>query len=192
MERENATNGCNPAAGEPFTIVGAGPAGLACAIVLARAGRAVIVREWHKTVGSRFHGDYQGLENWSDERDILDELRAAGIDVNFERHPVRESTVFDAWGEAYPVRGERPFYYLVRRDGLGGSLVFGLLKQAIAAGAEVRFGDRVRELKGPVVLATGPGSPMRSPPATCSRPTGRTGAGPPSTTRSRRSATPTS
>jgi len=64
---------------QPVTIVGAGPAGLACAIVLARAGRAVIVREWHKTVGSRFHGDFQGLENWSDRVDILDELRGAGI-----------------------------------------------------------------------------------------------------------------
>lgn len=63
---------------EPVTIVGAGLAGLACAIVLVRAGRPVIVREWHKTVGNRFHGDFQGLENWSDGQDVLDELRAAG------------------------------------------------------------------------------------------------------------------
>ena len=61
---------------EPVTIVGAGLAGLACAIVLARAGRPVIVREWHTTVGNRFHGDFQGLKNWSDGLDVLDELRA--------------------------------------------------------------------------------------------------------------------
>ena len=60
----------------PATIVGAGLAGLACAIVLARAGRPGIVREGHKTVGNRFHGDFQGLENWSDGQDVLDELRA--------------------------------------------------------------------------------------------------------------------
>lgn len=141
---------------EPVTIVGAGPAGLACAIVLARAGRAVVVREWHETVGSRFHGDYQGLENWSDERDILDELRAAGIDTGFDCHPVRESTVFDAWGEGYEVRGERPFYYLVRRGSGDGSLDRGLFEQARDAGAEVRFGDRATEIDGLTVLAIGP------------------------------------
>ena len=140
----------------PVAVVGAGPAGLACAIVLARAGREVIVREWHKTVGSRFHGDFQGIENWSDERDILDELRAAGIEATFDCHPVYESTVFDAWGEAYSVRGERPLYYLVRRGSRSGSLDFGLLKQAIGAGAKVRFGDRVTQIDGPAVLAIGP------------------------------------
>jgi flavin-dependent dehydrogenase len=138
------------------TVVGAGPAGLVCAIVLARAGRAVIVREWHDTVGSRFHGDFQGLENWSDERDILDELRAAGIDANFDCYPVCESTAFDAWGRAYSIRGERPLCYLVHRGSRGGSLDIGLLKQAVAAGAEVRFGDRATALDGPAVLAIGP------------------------------------
>jgi flavin-dependent dehydrogenase len=137
-------------------VVGAGPAGLACAIVLARAGRTVIVREWRNTVGSRFHGDFQGLENWSDRWDVLDEMRAAGIEVNFDCHPVREGTAFDAWGESYPIRGERPLYYLVQRGSRGGSLDLGLLKQAIAAGAEVRFGDRVTKLNGPTVLAIGP------------------------------------
>lgn len=141
---------------EPVTIVGAGLAGLACAIVLARAGRAVILREWHKTVGNRFHGDFQGLENWSDGRDVLDELRAAGLETSFEAHPVREGTAFDAWGKAYPVHGDRPLYYLVRRGGHGGSLEFSLLQQAIDAGADVRFGERVSDPTGSTVLAIGP------------------------------------
>tara|TARA_R110002051_G_scaffold26789_9_gene64856 strand:- start:7851 stop:9032 length:1182 start_codon:yes stop_codon:yes gene_type:complete len=140
---------------EPVTVVGAGVAGLACAILLARAGQSVIVREWHNTVGSRFHGDFQGLENWSDDRDILDELRVAGIETSFEAHPVREGTAFDAWGQAYPICGERPLYYLVRRGGEG-SLELALLKQAIGAGAEVRFGDRVADPVGSTILAVGP------------------------------------
>lgn len=141
---------------EPVTVVGAGLAGLACAIMLARAGRPVIVREWHKTVGNRFHGDFQGLENWSDGLDVLDELRAAGVETSFEAHPVLEGTAFDAWGKAYPIRGDRPLYYLVRRGGHGRSLEFALLKQAIGAGVEVRFGDRVANPVGSTVLAVGP------------------------------------
>lgn len=140
----------------PVTIVGAGLAGLACAIVLARAGRPVIVREWHETVGSRFHGDYQGLENWSDAQDVLDELRGAGLETGFDHHPVREGTAFDARGDAYPIRADRPLYYLVRRGGHGNSLEFALREQAIDAGAEVRFGDRVVNPEGPAVLAIGP------------------------------------
>lgn len=143
-------------ADDPITIVGAGPAGLVCAIVLARAGRRVVVREWRKTVGSRFHGDFQGLENWSDQSDILDELRAAGIETTFDFHPVRHSTVFDAWGQAYPVSAPRPLYYLVQRGSGAASLDHGLLSQAVAAGAEVRFGDRVTRVEGQAVLAAGP------------------------------------
>ena len=141
---------------DPITIVGAGPAGLACAIVLARAGRTVIVREWHRTIGARFHSDFQGIENWSDRQDVLDELRSAGIETDFEHHPIHEGTAFDAWGQDYPIRGERPLYYLVRRGGDRDSLDFGLLRQAIAAGAEVRFDDRVTNLRGSAVLAIGP------------------------------------
>lgn len=142
--------------GRPITVVGAGPAGLACAIVLARAGRKVIVREWHATVGSRFHGDFQGLENWSDRVDVLTELRAAGIETNFDCHPVREVTAFDAKGEHHMVRSERPLFYLVRRGGDGRCLDVGLRDQAAAAGAELRFGDRARWADGPTVLAIGP------------------------------------
>ena len=140
-----------------ITIVGAGPAGLACAIVLARGGHRVVVREGHKTVGARFHDDYQGLENWSDERDILDELVGQGLDCStFVHHPVFESTVFDAWGKSYHVRDDRPLYYLLRRGDNEGTLDTGLLKQAVQAGVEVRFNDRVKRVEGPTILAAGP------------------------------------
>lgn len=140
----------------PVTVVGAGPAGLACAIALARSGRRVVVREWHAGVGHRFHGDFQGLENWSSERDVLDELCANGIDVSFEYDPVSQGTVFDSRGRTYRVRSERPLYYLVRRGSQRGAFDHALLEQAIAAGAEIRFADRVAAIDGPAVLAGGP------------------------------------
>ena len=60
----------------PVIMAGAGIAGLTCAIILARAGRQVIVREWHNSVGHRFHGDFQGLENWRRSEDAIDPARS--------------------------------------------------------------------------------------------------------------------
>ncbi|MBI4183864.1 MAG: NAD(P)/FAD-dependent oxidoreductase [Proteobacteria bacterium] len=145
-----------PRSNAPLTIVGAGPAGLVCAILLARAGRKVVVREWHGTVGWRFHDDFQGLENWSDEGDVLDELTAAGICANFEVVAVRCGVAFDAWGEPYGISSDAPLYYLVRRGHEAGSLDRGLLEQALEAGVEVRFGDRAEAADHATVLAVGP------------------------------------
>lgn len=141
---------------EPVTVVGAGPAGLACAIVLARAGRRVVVREAHATVGARFHGDFQGLENWSSSTDILEEISDYGIDPTFDRHPVFWGTAFDPWGQPHTVRSNRPLYYLVRRGPEPGSLDQGLLAQARDVGVEVRFNDRVKHIGARAVLAGGP------------------------------------
>ncbi len=139
-----------------ITIVGAGPAGLACAIALARSGRPVVVREWHVAVGHRFHGDFQGLENWSSSQDVLEELQAAGIAATFEHVAVSQGTLFNSIGETYQARSGRPLYYLVRRGAELGTLDHALLEQAIAAGVIVRFADRAETINGPAVLASGP------------------------------------
>ncbi len=141
---------------DTVTVIGAGPAGLACAIALARAGRSVVVDEWHGDVGARFHGDFQGLENWSDEQDVLDELRAAGIETSFEHHAVSAGIAFDDLGRRFPLRSSKPLYYLVRRGKGERTLDAALLKQALAAGAQVRLGDRAGHADGPTVLAAGP------------------------------------
>lgn len=141
---------------KPITIVGTGPAGLACAIVLARGGRRVVIREWHAGVGHRFHGDFQGLENWSSEQDVLDELHASGIVPTFEHIAVSQGSLFDSQGRTYEVRSARPLYYLVRRGSGHGTLDQALLQQAMAAGAEICFADRVGTIDGPAVLAGGP------------------------------------
>ncbi len=137
-------------------IVGAGPAGLTCAIVLARAGRTVTVREWHGDVGHRFHGDFQGLENWTDPQDVLAELAEAGIAADFDHHGVSEGVVFDGHARPHSVTGARPLFYLLRRGRSAGTLDRALLDQARAAGAEVRFNDRVKNTSGNMVLAGGP------------------------------------
>jgi flavin-dependent dehydrogenase len=144
------------AGAEAITIIGAGPAGLACAIALARGGRRVAVREWHRDVGARFRGDFQGLENWSDDEDVLSEVEKAGIQITFEHHAVSHGTAYDSLGNQYTIRSERPLFYLVRRGGEAGCFDHALLDQAAAAGVEVSFEDRASDVQGATILAVGP------------------------------------
>lgn len=138
-------------------IVGAGPAGLAAAITVAKAGLQAVVHELSGDVGSRFQGDFQGLENWSAEVDVLEELAAAGIEPAFERIPVSEQISYDPDGKAFTFRSpDAPFYYLVRRGPQPGSVDRALLEQALAAGAEIRFHEAIHHLPEGGVVAHGP------------------------------------
>ncbi|MHB1198929.1 MAG: NAD(P)/FAD-dependent oxidoreductase [Polaromonas sp.] len=137
-------------------IGGAGPAGLAAAITLARAGRRVLVHELQREVGHRFNRDYQGLENWTTAHDALDLLREAGISTAFTAKPCSRADVFDAWGKRYEIEGNKTFFYLVERGPGPGTLDTALLEQARALGVEVRFNSRLDHLEGAGILAGGP------------------------------------
>lgn len=141
---------------ESLDIVGAGPAGLAAAIVAARADVRVTVHERAARVGNRFHGDFQGLENWTADGDVLAELAALGIAADFEATPFREVTLFPPGGSVRRLVSELPFFYLVRRGPGAGTLDSALAAQATAAGAEIRFEDTVRDLPKGGIVAVGP------------------------------------
>jgi flavin-dependent dehydrogenase len=141
---------------EAVSIAGAGPAWLAAAITLARAGRRVVVHEAHAEVGHRFRGDLQGLENWTSEEDVLDELRRLGITNGFDSLPCRSGVAFDAQGRRYRIRSGAPLFYAVERGPGPRTLDAALLAQAVALGAEVRFGERLARIPGSGILATGP------------------------------------
>ncbi len=64
---------------ETINIIGAGPAGLTAAIVLAKHGLKARVYEMSSDVGHRLNGDFQWLENWSSEKDIKEILGNIGI-----------------------------------------------------------------------------------------------------------------
>ncbi|MGV1100561.1 NAD(P)/FAD-dependent oxidoreductase [Thiovibrio sp. JS02] len=135
-------------------ILGAGPAGLTAAIVLQRAGFRAEVYEKNSDVGRVFYGDLQGLENWSEERDVLEEFQSLGLAVNFDCTPFSALTVYNGDRE-WRFSGTRPGFYLVRRGAKPGSLDHGLKEQALAAGATIHFGKR---LSGPeaAIVAGGP------------------------------------
>ncbi len=142
--------------GETIHVAGAGPAGLAAAITLARAGRRVVVHEARPTVGARFRRDFQGIENWSGREDALESLRALGIDTRFDYLPGTRGWAYDAWGVRYPIRTRRPLFYLIERGPGPGTLDSALLAQARALGIEVRFNARMAPAAPVGIDATGP------------------------------------
>ena len=137
-------------------VAGAGPAGLAAAIILARANREVVVHEANREVGYRFRRDFQGLDNWTTLGDALQWLGELGLDTRFTAHPLSCGTAFDDQGTAYEIHSDMPLFYLVERGPGEGSLDRGLLRQAQALGVQIRFNDRMTTLNGKCILAAGP------------------------------------
>lgn len=137
-------------------IVGAGPAGMVAAINLARAGFEVTVYEQHPDVGHRFHGDFQGLENWTTECDVKEELFNMGVNVNFLAHPFYSGDVYDPDLKKLEIKSDRPFFYIVKRGAEEESLDQGLKEQAIRAGVSFRFDHEIKKLKGRAIVGTGP------------------------------------
>lgn len=141
---------------DPIEISGAGPAGLAAAITIAKAGGRAIVHEHNADVGQRFHGDFQGIENWTTKGDVLEELRGIGIEADFDQTPYREMLIYDPAGGEHRFRSPEPFFYLVRRGSQPGMLDASLKEQALALGVEIRFGDPCHHLPRGGIAAQGP------------------------------------
>ncbi|MBI3398799.1 MAG: NAD(P)/FAD-dependent oxidoreductase, partial [Deltaproteobacteria bacterium] len=137
-------------------IVGSGPAGLVAAINLAKAGCKVTVYEEKSEVGHRFHGDFQGLENWSSEEDAAVLLERLGIKTNYTCQPYSELTVFDVNLDKRIIRSQRPLFYLVQRGHAPGCLDHGLMEQAKEADVEIVFNKRVDKLESGGIVGIGP------------------------------------
>ena len=138
------------------TIAGGGLSGLAAALAVARRGRAAHVFERRREVGARFHGDFQGLENWSTEGDVLEELESLGIAPTFSYAPFRECVFFDPDGRDHVCRSSKPLWYLVRRGTDAGTLDQALKAQALAAGVDLRCGETIEHLPHGGIVAHGP------------------------------------
>ncbi len=140
-------------------IAGAGPAGLTAAISLAKAGRDVIVHEAYKEVGYRFgntYQDFQGLENWTTEQDILELFEQQGITTDFATLACYRGTAFDYKQRQYDISSKKPLFYMLERGPGPRTLDTALLKQAQSLGVEIRFNSRLKTLSGQGIMAGGP------------------------------------
>jgi len=137
-------------------IVGGGLSGLAAALAVARRGGRAHVFERRREIGERFHGDFQGLENWSSEGDVLEELASFGIEPTFEHTAFRECVFFDPNGREHVCRSSTPLWYLVRRGTEHGTLDQSLKAQALAQGVDIECGQTVEHLPQGGIVAHGP------------------------------------
>lgn len=120
-----------------INIQGAGISGLACAIILRKNGYNVNVYEKQKTVGTRFNGDWQGIENWSEDIDVLKQIELYGIDISFEYEPL--DSLYCHYGQRKKLLDVRKGVYFVRRGMESGCLDISLLDQARSIGVNVFF-----------------------------------------------------
>jgi flavin-dependent dehydrogenase len=135
-------------------VIGSGPSGLTAAINLARAGKEVHVYERNSEVGQRFHGDLEGLENWSDKEDVLEHLARMNVSVNFPNHPFYAVTVANGV-QSQDFQFRRPLFYAVKRGVEGDSFDQALKKQAILHGVNFHFNQSLAAAEGDII-ATGP------------------------------------
>lgn len=141
---------------DAIEISGAGPAGLAAAITISKLGHKARIYERRADVGFRFHGDFQGLENWTAEVDVLEEIAALRVEPEFDHKAYREVVVFNASGVDRIYRANQPLFYLVTRGNSTGTLDSALKQQALAAGVEICFGSPATHFPEGGIVTEGP------------------------------------
>lgn len=132
---------------------------MAAALAVERSGAHAVVYEQRADVGGRFRGDFQGLENWTSEIDVLEELSELGIEPSFEHIAVREAVFFGPDGQEHCYRSAQPAFYLVRRGSELGTLDTELKKRCLDEGVDFHFLQRRDRLPQGGVVAQGPHRP---------------------------------
>ena len=123
-------------------ITGAGISGLTAAINLAQLGYEVEVYEKRKDIGSRFKGDFQGLENWTSKVDMLDFLYSINIPTNFYYEPFRECFFYDKKLNKFNLESDKPGFYLIKRGPGENTLDRYLYNVALEQGVKFYFNTK--------------------------------------------------
>lgn len=135
-------------------ILGAGLSGLTAAINLAKEGYDVKVFEKNSDCGKRFDEDFQGLENWTTEKDVLEDLKSMNIKINFYHEPFYKGVLYAPCLNKVNFSSKRPIFYLVKRGIKKDCLDVSLKKRAIKLGVNIEFNKKMK--KDVDIIATGP------------------------------------
>ena len=135
-------------------ILGAGPAGLTAAINLAIEGYNVDVFEKNNDVGAGVQRNLQGLENWSDKHDVVEEFKKMKIRPNFDCEPFKDLKITNNI-ENWDFSCNKPAFYIVKRGNDFNSLDQSLKEQALNNGVNIKF-DETTPIDGVDIVATGP------------------------------------
>jgi flavin-dependent dehydrogenase len=139
---------------KPVTILGAGLSGLTAAITLAQEDYQVQVYEERSDSGMRFHGDFQGLENWSSPQDVLQEIKTHNIKQNFSITPFHTMYLTDGT-TTFPATSSRPMFYLVKRGPFSDCIDQGLKHQALDLNVDIHYKSH-KSIHDADIIATGP------------------------------------
>ena len=107
-------------------------------------------------VGHRFHGDFQGIENWTTGSDVKDFLKRIHVEVNFRFEPYRGGVFVSPDLRRREMRTREPLFYLIERGSEAGCLDYGLLRQAESAGVKLMFNARSWNVDQGGIIAVGP------------------------------------
>jgi len=136
-----------------ITIVGAGPSGLTASINLAKAGYNVEVYEKNKTVGKRFSGCFQILENYTEKEELLDAFNRMNIKINFFCYPSNKIDFYDAKLNLCPLKSKKPYGYFIKRGSERDTLDYGLAEQAEKSGVKIIYSANINPEKADIIAA---------------------------------------
>ena len=125
-------------------ILGGGISGLTAAINLKNAGWDVEVHE-RKNYCGKHTRDFQFLENWTSDENVLEFLKRMNIDVNFYVKPVKKVQIFSPTFKEYDGYSENPLMYLVKRGPQEKSIDQSLEKQALHQGVKVIYDTKLKK-----------------------------------------------
>ncbi|MCX8174640.1 MAG: NAD(P)/FAD-dependent oxidoreductase [Candidatus Micrarchaeota archaeon] len=132
------------------SILGAGPAGLTCAINLAKSGERVKVYEIRKDVGMRFHPNLQGLKYlYMPPEEFMAKM---GIGARIEYRYFPKAYICTRKREIEFDMSGRPLLPFVERGGRN-SLEYRLYEEALSLGVEFEFGSKRQEREVDVVAS---------------------------------------